>query len=324
MRQIPPTPTFFNTNALDFDPDPNAPEPRQWLTFLGELFGNDIQSLELLQEWCGYVLILDTSQQKMLLMIGPRRSGKGTIARVLARLIGASNVCGPTTSSLAGQFGLQPLIGKSLAIVSDDRFSGERFQAVVERLLCISGEDAVTIDRKFLPSVTMKLPTRFMFLTNEMPRLKDASGALAGRFLILRLMTSFYGQEDTALTTKLLEERPGILNWAIAGWRRLRARGHFVQPSSVEDAFQELEDLSSPVKAFVRERCDVGPGHRVSVDELYASWKLWCAQNGRDNVTTKQTFGRDLAAALPGVLCRRNQQLGRSYQGVSSRIGGIS
>lgn len=55
----------------------------------------------------------------MLLIVGPKRSGKGTIARVLTRLIGNGNVSGPTTSSLAGPFGLQPLIGKTLAIVSD-------------------------------------------------------------------------------------------------------------------------------------------------------------------------------------------------------------
>src|SRR5690606_5096911 len=106
---------------------------------------------------------------------------------------GEGNVAGPTTSSLAGGFGLQPLVGKSLAIVSDARFAGDGITTVVERLLTISGEDAVSIDRKYLPAVTMKLPTRFMFLTNEFPRFSDASGALAGRFVIIRLNRSFYG-----------------------------------------------------------------------------------------------------------------------------------
>ena len=176
-----------------------------------------MESLDLLQEWFGYCLTGDTSQQKMMLMVGPKRSGKGTIARVLTRLIGNGNVSGPTTSSLAGPFGLQPLIGKTLAIVSDARFHGENIATVVERLLCISGEDTLTVDRKHTTSVTMKLPTRFMFLTNEFPRLNDASGALAGRFVILRLTQSFYGKEDTGLTDRLLNELPGILNWAIEG-----------------------------------------------------------------------------------------------------------
>jgi putative DNA primase/helicase len=252
----------------------------------------------------------------MLLIVGPKRSGKGTIGRVLRRLVGKDNVAGPTISSLGGSFGLQPLIGKSLAIVSDARFSGDNISAVIERLLCISGEDTLTVDRKFLPSVTMKLPTRFMFLTNELPRMSDASGALAGRFVILRLTHSSYGQEDTTLTEQLMQELPGILQWAIEGLKRLRKRGRFVQPQSVADAVQEMEDLSSPVGAFVRDCCVLGPDQRVWVDDLYKAWKDWCHADGRIAVTTKQTFGRDLAAAVPGLRCGRNHDHGRFYQGI--------
>lgn len=320
-KTIPPTPALFNINAIDFEYDPDPEPPERWIRFLEQLFGDDLESSELLQEWMGYCLVADTSQQKMLLVVGPKRSGKGTLARVLTRLVGAGNVVGPTTSSLAGSFGLQPLLGKSLAIVSDARFSGEHVATVVERLLCISGEDTITVDRKFLPSVTMKLATRMMFLTNELPRMQDASGALAGRFVILRLTNSFYGKEDTTLTEKLLEELPGILLWAIEGLKRLRKRGHFLQPQAVQDAMQELEDLASPVKAFVRECCDIGPGKRAWTDELYAAWKAWCERDGRTNIPNRQIFGRDLAAAFP-VACRRHSIQGRFYDGIALRNGG--
>jgi putative DNA primase/helicase len=253
----------------------------------------------------------------MMLLVGPRRSGKGTIARVLTRLIGSGNVCGPTTSSLAGPFGLQPLIGKTLAIVSDARFSAENIPTVVERLLCVSGEDTLTVDRKFLDSVTMKLPTRFMFLTNELPELSDSSGALVGRFVILRTTRSFYGKEDPALTNKLMDELPSILNWAIQGWRRLREQGRFIMPQSVEDAVRDIEDLSSPVGAFVRDECVVEPGLRVDVDDLYKAWGQWCDRDGRDRATTKQRFGRDLAAVAPGVVSRRGSGNVRFYSGIN-------
>jgi putative DNA primase/helicase len=320
MQRRPATPALLVTNALDFDPDPAARTPRAWFAFLHQLFDGDVQSLDLLQEWLGYCLTADTSQQKMLLIVGPRRSGKGTIARVAARLVGRSNVCGPTTSSLAGNFGLQPLIGKSLAIVSDARFSGENISTVVERLLCISGEDAVTVDRKYLPSVTLKLPTRFMFLTNELPRLGDVSGALVGRFVVLHLTESFYGREDTRLTEKLLAELPGILNWAIEGWQRLRERGRFVMPQSSADAVTDLEDLSSPVAAFVRDACSVGPENRVDVDELYSAWQGWCETQGRKVVATKQVVGRDLIAAVPTVKRRRGTGQRAFYEGIALKL----
>ncbi len=315
-RILKPTPALFTINALDFDYDPDPEPPERWIKFLEQLFGDDLESTELLQEWMGYCLTSDTSQQKMLLLVGPRRSGKGTIGRIMRHLVGQGNVAGPTTSGLAGNFGLQPLIDKSLAIVSDARFGGENVGTVVERLLCISGEDTLTIDRKFLGSVSMKLATRFMFLTNELPRLNDASTALAGRFLVLRLTNTFYGMEDVTLTDQLVAELPGILLWAIEGWKRLKARGRFVQPESSEDAIRDLEDLASPVNAFVRERCIVGAGHRAWIDDLYKAWQAWCEQDGRTVVTHKQTFGRDLGAAVPGILRRRGTGLASFYEGI--------
>lgn len=318
------TPALFNINAIDFDYKPDAAAPERWIKFLEQLWDDDLQSVQLLQEWFGYCLVAATSLQKMLLMVGPRRSGKGTIGRVLNRVIGSVNVVGPTTSSLAGPFGLQPFIGKSLAIISDARFSGDGVGVVVERLLCISGEDALTVDRKFMGSVTMRLPTRFMFLTNELPRMNDASGALAGRFVVLRMTRSFYGQEDTTLTNQLMNELPGILLWAIDGLKRLRQRGHFVQPSAVADAIREMEDLASPVFAFVRECCEVAPGKRAWVDDMYEAWKRWCESDGRSTITTKQVFGRDLSAAVPGVVCRRHSVEGRFYFGIALTTAGTT
>jgi putative DNA primase/helicase len=316
---IPATPALFTTCALDFDHDANATAPMAWIGFLKQLFGDDMESIELLQDWFGYCLTPDTSQQKMLLIVGPKRSGKGTIGRVLRELIGRDNVVGPTTSGLAGQFGLQPLIGKSLAVVSDARFSGQDILTVIERLLCISGEDVLTIDRKHLGAVTMRLATRFVFLTNELPKLTDTSGALAGRFVILRLTESFYGREDHGLTERLLKELPGILLWALQGWSRLRARGHFIQPKSVDEAIRDLEDLASPVGAFVRDRCVVAPGRMIDAGRLYEAWKAHCAEMGRDHAGTKASFGRDLRAAVPHLrMSNRRVDDGRDrfYEGV--------
>lgn len=315
-KVLTPTPALFNVNAIDFEYDANAEPAERWTQFLEQLWGDDLESVQLLQEWMGYCLVADTSQQKMLLLVGPKRSGKGTIGRVLRRLVGEGNVCSPTTSGLAGTFGLQGLIGKSLAIVSDARFSGPNVLIVVERLLNISGEDSISIERKFLGDVTLKLPTRLMFLSNEIPRANDASGALAGRFLVLRLDRSFYGQEDTGLESALVAELPGILLWAIEGLKRLRERGRFVQPQSAADALREMEDLASPTGAFVRDWCVVGSCERIDVSDLYDAFAEWCRQEGRTSTAYKQLFGRDLAAAVPSITVRRGSDNVRFYQGI--------
>jgi len=232
-------------------------------------------------------------------------------------------VAGPTLSSLGTNFGLWPLLGKTAAIVSDARLSGRTDGAVVtERLLSISGEDALTIDRKNLVPVTTKLSTRFMIFTNELPRLGDASGALTGRMILLRLTRSWYGKEDTALTNRLLAELPGVLLWVIAGWQRLRERGYFIQPEAGNELLGQLEDLSSPTAAFVRECCFVGPGYRASVSDLFSAWKTWCEAKGRKESGTESTFGRDLLAAVPSirkVRPREGEDRYRAYEGIGLR-----
>jgi putative DNA primase/helicase len=298
----PPTPRFFSPNCLDFDFDLQAPEPSAWLRFLDELWPNDRQNIDTLQEWFGYLLTPDTRQQKILIPVGPKRSGKGIIARVIRGLIGAENVVCPTFSSLGTNFGLWPLIGKSVAMIQDARLSGRTdVAAVTERLLSISGEDAQTIDRKNLCHVTTKLYCRFMLFTNELPKLSDSSGALPGRMILLRLTRSWYGKEDTALTDRLLAELPGILLWAIEGWRRLRERGHFVQPNAGKGMVDELADLASPVGAFVRGRCNVGPGFQIERSALFDGWTSWCAEQGREHPGDAATFGRNLRAVVPDL-----------------------
>ena len=199
-------------------------------------------------------------------------------------------------------FGLAPLIGKRLAIIADARLGGRADQQViVERLLSITGEDGLSVDRKFRDAWNGKLDVRFLILTNELPRLTDSSGALAGRFVILTLRTSFYGREDLGLQAKLSAELPSILLWAIEGWKRLTARGYFIPPSSSAEARRAMEDLGSPIGAFLRERCIVAQGQGVRCDDLYKAWSEWCREQGRDHAGTVQTFGRDLNAALAGL-----------------------
>jgi putative DNA primase/helicase len=319
----PPTPAYFGLNCAGVAYDPDAPEPKEWLRFLDQIWGEDRQSIETLQDLFGYLLSSDTSQQKIGLIVGPKRSGKGTIAHVLTRLLGQNSVAAPTLASLAMNFGLAPLIGKSLAIIGDARLSARSDQAAIaERLLSISGEDAITIDRKFLTGWTGRLGVRFLVMTNELPRLADASGALASRFVVLTMERSFFGKEDRGLRNRLIGELPGILNWALAGYRGLRERGYFMQPESAADAIAELEALGSPVSAFVKARCAVAPGLQCAPERLFSEWRLWCEANGREKPGTAQTFGRDIRAAVPGLRVSQPRVGGkqvRMYEGIALR-----
>ncbi|WP_241968346.1 phage/plasmid primase, P4 family, partial [Streptomyces sp. ICBB 8177] len=230
---------------------------------------------------------------------GPSRSGKGTIARVLKELVGRDNLAGPTLAGLGTNFGLSTLIGKPLAVISDARLSGNDNSQVVERLLTISGEDTIDIDRKYREPWTGKLPTRLMLLSNELPYFGDASGVIAKRFIVLNMTVSWLGKEDPTLTDRLTTEMPGILNWALEGLARLERTGRISQPASSREAVTTMQDTASPTSAFVRERCTTGPVHSVPVDALWAAWREWAEDNGVRAIGTKQVFGRNLLSVIP-------------------------
>ena len=294
-------PDYFAHHSLPYEFDPEAPYPARWLQFLKEIWMDDEDSISTLQEICGYIIGGGTNQQKMFLLVGPKRSGKGTVGRILTGLLGRHNVASPTLAGMATNFGISPLIDRPLALVSDARLSSKADTGiVVERLLSISGEDGLTIDRKYREPWTGRLPTRFMILTNELPRLSDSSGALASRFVMLVLTRSWYGEENPRLTTELLTEAPSILNWALEGLDRLTERGYFKLPKSSAEAISQLEDLASPMAAFLRERCKFEVEASVVVDTLWAAWKSWCEGQGV-GPGTKAIFGRDLRAAAPLV-----------------------
>lgn len=294
------TPAFYNHVSVPFAYQADAPEPASWLEFLASVWPDDPASIALLQEWIGYIVTGRTDMQKILLLIGPTRSGKGTSARLIRNLIGHGHVTGPTLASLGTNFGLAPLMGKPLAVIADARLGGRDIHTIVERLLSISGEDVLTVDRKFRDPWSGKLPTRLMILSNEIPRFADSSGAIANRLLVLQMRNSFLGKEDRTLDTRIAAELPGILNWALEGLDRLATKGRFTVPASSREATTMLMDLASPVSAFVRDCCIRGVGQSVERDRLYNAWKTWCFDNGHE-AGAKATFGRNLNAAVPDL-----------------------
>jgi putative DNA primase/helicase len=324
-RLLPASPRYLSRWVLPFAYVADLPTPARWRAFLAELWPDDPGSIQLLREWYGLQLVPDTSYQKALLMYGPKRSGKGTLLRVLQALLGAGNSCAPTLASLAQRFGMSCLLGRLAAIVSDARVSSRTdAAALAECVLRLTGEDMVTVERKYLPDVTTTLTARLTIATNELPRFRDDAGALASRFVTLGLTRSYYGCEDPTLTDQLLAELPGIFVWALTGLDALRERGRLVQPESSAALGAELELLGSPVRAFLAEAVVVAPtAGGLDVRELYDAWCTWCEQR-RQRAGNEQTFGAALRAALPALprpLPQRRTDAGvrRYYPGLRLR-----
>jgi P4 family phage/plasmid primase-like protien len=275
------TPEFFNTFALGFDYQPRAAKAERWLKFLKEIFSDDPEATQTLQEWFGYVLSGRTDLQKMLLTVGPTRSGKGTVVKILVELIGQNSVVPVTDTMLSNDFGLAPLIDKTLAVFSDTRVT-IKGKKLVETLLSITGEDMVPVNRKYREAVSAQLSTRFMIQSNETLVLPDNSSAIVGRIIALCTPNSWLGREEIGLAEVLKKELPAILNWSLDGEDSLRKRGYFEQPESGQAILDLLGQSASPIKQFIEETCVFVPhdGDCVYKDRLYEHYKAWCYIHG--------------------------------------------
>jgi putative DNA primase/helicase len=301
----PHTPLFFNSCAVPFAYDPAAPEPKQWLAFIDAIWPSadgttTHPAQDLLQEWFGYVLSGRTDLQKMLLMQGPTRGGRGTISRILTALLGRENVAGLKLDDLGENFGMAHLINKPLAIAGDERFSGNKMSEVVSALLMITDEDTIAVNRKHCGRWNGRLPTRIMLCSNELQKLSDGSATIVGRFLVLRMTKSWLGQEDIGLLDRLLGELPGILNWGLDGLRWLMKNGKFTIDPEAAGLVEQMKALASPMHTYVEENCDVGDEFTTPTTALYHDHCSWRRTNGHKAVASN-TFGAALRAAFPQI-----------------------
>ena len=276
-----------------------ASTPTHWLGFLDDLYGDDPTSRHLLQEWMGYLVSGDTRRHKGMLMIGPRRSGKGTILRVCEALVGgAAGSFATSIPAFSESFGLEGVEGKSLLTLGDLRGSGREAASAAQKLLEIIGGDTVRINRKGRPAISQPIPARVMVASNSVPTLYDDAAVIESRFLILTMTRSFAGAEDLDLFPKLEDELDGILRWALKGYRRLERRGAFSVPEADTLARAELRVNAAPVSEFVDDACvPAGPEDPGTPrTDMWAAYCDWCAETGAAQMD-RGDFTRALAGA---------------------------
>lgn len=287
---------FFTQNSLPFDYNPSSECPI-WMGFLQSVWPEDEESIDALQEMFGYILSGDTRQQKFFNIIGPRRSGKGTINKVLVALLGQHNTVAPELGELCDTFGLQPWLGKLLASFTDARAPERNRSAVVSQLLRIVGGDTITVNRKNKDAWNGYLPTRLVMYSNEVLQLTENSNALTGRMIVLKMTKSFFDTEDTELAHKLEKELSGIFNWAMEGLaRRLGRGGHFLQPKSGKEYLDLMEELGNPMKPFADDALEFDPLASTLKEEVFACWKHWALKKSM-SPGTEQAFKRRFLAA---------------------------
>ncbi|AJW45535.1 hypothetical protein TK49_12985 [Ralstonia mannitolilytica] len=292
----PHSPKHRLRTRLNIEWQPEALAPK-WLAYLESVFRDDpdkAEKIAFLQEWMGYLLVPDTGMQKMLWLVGSGANGKSVFLSIVAALVGRQNISNAMLDSFHLPYVRAELDGKLVNIAGEmaaDAMINDGF------IKAIVAGDAIEAARKFKPSFSFRPFVRLMAATNNLPRTNDLSHGFFRRTIILQFNRQFSASEQNPnLTQELMEELPGILNWAVEGLRRLRRQQRFTIPPSSEEALATYRAEANPVQLFAEECLVPAPnGRGMRTRDVYPLYAQWCRRYGYQP-RNDSTFGKALKA----------------------------
>lgn len=304
---MPLSPHFFTFGSLPYNFDPSATCP-QFRAFLKQIFPDDPKKTMLAQEWLGYLLLPDTSQQKMMVLNGASGSGKTTLLYVYEAVLGSNQVCSPTLDGLGELYGLAQFIGKLAAFIGDAELGPRANRTVIlNRIKELTGSVDPRLEVRRMQIAATKLPlfARITLACNDLPDLNDTGAALPRRTLALQFTEKFDTSSrspDRQLPFKLAAEAPGILNWALEGLERLRRIGYFTVPESSEALAKKFAANASPVTQFIDDCCTVSSSQTCAEQTLFEVWRNWMKAHGMGG-GMRLKFQHNVTLAISTVRC---------------------
>ena len=260
--------------------DPNAPKPRQWLKFLGELlYPEDIPTL---QEFIGYCLIPSNKGQRMMVIKGSGGEGKSQIGAVLSALFGCNMKDGSIGKISENRFARADLEHVLLCVDDDMRMEALRQTNYVKSIVTAQGK--MDLERKGKQSYQGWMFARLLAFSNgDLQALFDRSDGFYRRQLVLTTREKPANRvDDPDLAEKMKAEIEGIFLWAFAGLRRLAANNFKFTESARTRANREAVKRDNnnvydflESEGYIRLKADAS----ISSKDCYEIYRMWCEEN---------------------------------------------
>lgn len=326
--------TIYNISTderLDFSPDivicnkiPHNYNPNAYSEVadrtLNKVACQDKQIRALLEEVIGYTFYRRNELRKAFILTGEKANGKSTFIDMIANLLGHENIVGLDLNELGDRFKTAELFGK-LANLGDD--IGDDFisnPAVFKKV--VSG-DMVNAERKGQNPFDFANYAKMIFSANEIPRIKDKTGAVLDRLIIVPFNAKFSKTDpdfDPYIKDKLRSEEvmEYLINIGIEGLRRVLSNKGFTVSDSIKESIDDYNLTNNPILQYLSEegvrRADL-LGEEVK--EFYRQYQAFCYSNGYSPVAQKE-FTRQVCLKFDGIRvvnARINQKVVRAFCG---------
>lgn len=273
----------FFTYQLQFDYNPSATAP-MFEKFLNEVLP-DKASQSILAEFVGSVFVPTRrlNLEKVLMLLGTGANGKSVVYSIIRGLLGNENICEYSLESLTDEKGYHcAMLDKKLLNYASELSSKVGATSRFKQLA--SGEPIEARLPGGNPFIIQDY-AKLMFNCNELPHNTEHSHALYRRLLILKFNKTIPEEkQDRQLAKKIINaELSGVLNWALAGLKRLLEQQAFTKSAAVEDALEQYKIESNNVRLFLEDK-SYKPCRRdddwKTVKLLYEEYVLYCRAYG--------------------------------------------
>jgi len=284
----------YITKLTSVAPAPSSTAAPIFQKFLSQATGGDVDLQAFLQQWAGYCLTGDTSEQSLLFVYGPGGNGKGVIIAAMTEIMADYAKTAAMEVFVASKHPrhlteLAMLHGARLVTASET----ERHQAWSEsRINQLTGQDKVTANFMRRDHFTFRPIFKLTLIGNHKPRLETVNEAARRRFNIVPFLHK-PAEPDKTLGVKLRKEYPAILRWMIEGCLTWQNEG-FKVPKVVMEATAEYFEEQDLLGSWISEDCEQGPDKKAGASKLYASWKEFATESG-ENPGSSTSFGSLLA-----------------------------
>jgi len=270
-------------NLLDYDYHEMLDCPL-WLKTINQIFEQDQERVDLLQEFMGYILASHCKYEKCLMLKGEGATGKSTILGTIRSIVGDQNISEVELGQFDDKFMIIKLKNKLLNVATEINqtklLDGSNFKKAC------SGE-YITAGEKNQRNHSFRNRAKLLFAMNKYPKFAGMESGLKRRLLFLPCERVFMDSEkDLDLLQKFEFERAGILNWAIIGLKRLEENGKFTEPKISKSMLSDFLEKSCNVTAYCNEGFPESfefvenPDSKVLKEIVYVDYRNWCYKTG--------------------------------------------